>query len=317
MFIFIIANISQMFSSVYSNVTKTITMTVGKKVTISPFSDSKVLERDCTSCSSILTIDDPSAFSVSSSTGSITFSNATKYSFTLEALRTGFYTAKSAIGYRTSTSATTYESGTIWVNYNIIVVDVTSISLPSFISVPIGDSYTFSPIITDSRATTTISWQSSQPEVATISSNGILTALTIGTTIVSCTASNGVQASCEVTVTPVLSTSVSINPTESELTVGDKLQLEATVAPDNATNKSVTWSSTNEAVAVVDESGKVYAVGPGFSQIKAKANDGSNKTASCMVTVKDKTVLKGDVNGDGEVTVADAEEVIEIILNKN
>ena len=68
--------------------------------------------------------------------------------------------------------------------------------------------------------------------------------------------------------------------------VGEKLNLSATIAPDNATNKSVTWSSTNEAVAVVDESGQVAAVGSGTCQIKATANDGSGKTASCLVTVE-------------------------------
>ena len=70
------------------------------------------------------------------------------------------------------------------------------------------------------------------------------------------------------------------------MVVGEKLNLSATIAPDNATNKTVTWSSTNEAVAVVDESGQVTAVGSGTCQIKATANDGSGKTASCLVTVE-------------------------------
>jgi len=68
--------------------------------------------------------------------------------------------------------------------------------------------------------------------------------------------------------------------------VGENLNLTATIAPDNATDKTVTWSSTNEAVAVVSESGLVTAVGSGTCQIKATANDGSGKTASCLITVE-------------------------------
>ncbi|MBR6320782.1 MAG: Ig-like domain-containing protein [Prevotella sp.] len=77
-----------------------------------------------------------------------------------------------------------------------------------------------------------------------------------------------------------------MNETEAELTVGEKLQMEATIAPDNATDKTLTWSSTNEAVAVVSESGLVTAVGSGTCQVKATANDGSGKSASCLITVE-------------------------------
>ena len=79
---------------------------------------------------------------------------------------------------------------------------------------------------------------------------------------------------------------ITLNQTEAEMVVGENLQLSATIAPENATNKSVTWSSTNETVAIVDESGMVTAVGSGTCQIKAAANDGSGKTASCLITVE-------------------------------
>ena len=85
---------------------------------------------------------------------------------------------------------------------------------------------------------------------------------------------------------PVEVEGITLNKTESELTVGDKLQLSATVRPTNATNKSVSWSSTNESVAVVSESGLVTAVGSGTCQVKATANDGSGKSASCLITVE-------------------------------
>ena len=99
-------------------------------------------------------------------------------------------------------------------------------------------------------------------------------------------AQNGVTAQCEVTVNPVQVSGITLNESETEMVVGEKLNLIATVDPANATDNSVTWSSTNEAVAVVSESGQVTAVGSGSCQIRATANDGSGKTASCLVTVE-------------------------------
>ena len=80
--------------------------------------------------------------------------------------------------------------------------------------------------------------------------------------------------------------SININEVEASLTVGDNIQLTTVITPNNATNKSVTWSSTNETVAVVSEGGQVTAVGSGTCQVKATANDGSGKSASCLITVE-------------------------------
>lgn len=170
--------------------------------------------------------------------------------------------------------------------YIVTVVDVKNIAIPSTLSLYLGNNYTFSPNITDSEATTTLTWLSSNTSVATIDAEGNLTTTGIGTTTITCTAHNGVSAKCEVTVDPVLVSSVTLNETEAELTVGERLQMDATISPDNATDKNVIWSSTNETVAVVSESGQVTAVSSGTCQIKATANDGSGKTASCLVTVE-------------------------------
>ncbi len=171
--------------------------------------------------------------------------------------------------------------------YNITVVDLTAINLgTNSLSMYLGENYQFNPTLTHPQAQTTLTWQSSNTSVATVDANGLLTTTGIGTTTITCTAHNGVSASCEVTVNPVIVSGITLNETEAEMTVGEKLQLEATVSPENATNKSVTWNSTNETVAVVDESGLVTAVGSGTCQVKATANDGSGKSASCLVTVE-------------------------------
>lgn len=85
----------------------------------------------------------------------------------------------------------------------------------------------------------------------------------------------------------VLVTGVSLDKTSAELEVGDTLTLTATVAPDTATNKNVSWSSSAEKVATV-ENGTVTAVAVGTADITVKTTDGG-KEATCTITVKEKT----------------------------
>lgn len=88
-------------------------------------------------------------------------------------------------------------------------------------------------------------------------------------------------------------TGVSLNTNAETLHTGDTVTLEATVTPDNATNKSVTWSSSNLSVATVDDDGMVTAVSAGTATITAKTVDG-NRTATCTITVEMTTT---DING--------------------
>ena len=102
----------------------------------------------------------------------------------------------------------------------------------------------------------------------------------------------------------VFATSVTLNQTVAEITAFESLQLTALVLPDDATDKGVTWSSSDVAVATVDDNGLVTAIAPGTATITATTNDGSNLTASCEITVEatsanhlqveDQTVLSGN-----------------------
>ena len=85
-------------------------------------------------------------------------------------------------------------------------------------------------------------------------------------------------------VTTIFVTGVTVNPTTADLIVGDTQQLSATVAPSNADDRSVTWSSDDEDVAYVDQTGMVMAIGEGTATITVTTNDGK-KTATCAVTV--------------------------------
>ena len=277
-------------------VQKNLTIMLGTSVTVNPFTDAINTEWNdayAVQVNSAAANYYEKYYIVSSSDLSVTATAQRSgslisdyYIYTLTPAKTGTYSFSVRLHWISKNYMNDYASGETTVIYLINVVDLKSISIPPSLSLLLGDTYTFSPVFTDAGATTTLTWQSSNTSVATINEEGTLITTGIGKTIVTCTAHNGVSAQCEVTVNPVLVEKIALSETEAELTVGEKLQLEATIAPENATDKSVTWSSTNEAVAVVNESGLVTAVGSGTCQIKATANDGSGKTASCLVTVE-------------------------------
>jgi len=89
----------------------------------------------------------------------------------------------------------------------------------------------------------------------------------------------------DVPPTTISVSGITLNKTSAKMTIGDTLALTATVSPSNATNKNVTWSSSNSNIASVSSTGVVTAKAVGTTTITAKTVDG-NKTATCTVTVK-------------------------------
>ena len=170
------------------------------------------------------------------------------------------------------------------------VIDVSSITL-SNTSIALTEQETFqlSATVNPSNATDkTVTWSSSNTAVATVSNNGLVTAVKEGSATITAKAGDK-TATCTVTVSkkviPV--TSVSLNKTSLALTEQESFQLSATVSPDNASDKTVTWSSSNTAVATVSNNGLVTAVKEGSATITAKAGD---KTATCAVTISKKVI---------------------------
>ena len=100
---------------------------------------------------------------------------------------------------------------------------------------------------------------------------------------------------------------VFLNKSELTLAVGQTEQLIATIEPENATNKNVSWSSSDEEVATVDEDGTVRAVGAGTATITVTTEDG-NKTATCTVTVtlpSEKKIISFTIPGQIGETIID------------
>ena len=135
-----------------------------------------------------------------------------------------------------------------------------------------------------------VTWSSDKAEVATVDQGGNVTAVAEGTANITVTTTDGgKKATCVVTVKAAVVSveSVSLDKTELAMTVGDEdITLTATVAPDGATDKSVTWSSDKTEIATVDQEGKVHAVAEGTATITVTTTDGS-KTATCVVTVSE------------------------------
>ena len=137
-----------------------------------------------------------------------------------------------------------------------------------------------------------IEWKSSDESVATVSQNGLVTALKEGPAVITViTNDGGFEATCDVTVNKkvIAVTSVVLGNTELTLVEGEEEKLAVAVTPENATDKSVVWESGNESAATVSQEGLVTAVGEGKATITVKTNDGGF-SASCEVTVKKKVI---------------------------
>ena len=131
-----------------------------------------------------------------------------------------------------------------------------------------------------------VEWSSSDTTVLSVTERGVVKASKPGhATVTAKTLDGGLTATCEVTVTPNEVTGVTLNLSELTLEIGKKKLLICTVAPENADNRNVTWSSSNEAVATVTANGLVTAQGGGEAQITVTTEDGSF-TAVCVVTVR-------------------------------
>ncbi len=167
-------------------------------------------------------------------------------------------------------------------------VSVTGVSLnPSSASVAIGKTQQLTAALVPANATNTaLTWSSSAGAVATVSSAGLVTGVASGTAIITVTtADGGFTATSTITVTTTVAvTGVSLETTSVGLLTGKTLQLTATMSPGAATNKTVTWSSSNSSVASVSTSGLVTGVAVGSATITVTTADGGY-TASCLVSV--------------------------------
>lgn len=168
-------------------------------------------------------------------------------------------------------------------------IAATSVKLDkATLALTVGGSETLTATVYPENATNKdVTWSSDNENAATVDANGTVTAVGEGEAIITATTEDGkYTATCTVKVSPapVAANGVTLTPDKTTLNVGEKQTLTATVLPADATNKNVTWASSDTSVATV-ENGVVTAVGKGTATITVTTADGGY-TATCEVTVK-------------------------------
>lgn len=163
-----------------------------------------------------------------------------------------------------------------------VTVPVESITLnKTKLTLDKGQSETLVATISPADANeNTVTWDSSNSNMASVDANGKVTAVGAGHVTITAKA-GGKSAACQVTVIAPVE-SVTLNRTDITLDEGGSFTLKATVTPKDATDKTVTWSSSDENIVTVDQSGTIHAVKQGSASIVAQAGD---KQAICSVTV--------------------------------
>ena len=168
-------------------------------------------------------------------------------------------------------------------------IPVAGISLDRHeLSLLTGGTDTLVATITPDDATEEILWTSSDESIVTVDQNGNLKAVAPGKATVTAGTASGISDSCLVTVSDpgpsdVPVESIAVDPDKTIVKVGECKQLNVTISPENATDQTVTWSSSDKSIVTVDENGKITGVKPGTATITVTTANGL--TATCTVTV--------------------------------
>ena len=172
------------------------------------------------------------------------------------------------------------------------------------------ETETLTATVTPADATNkNVNWSSSNTSIATVDATGKVTAVGAGTAnITVATADGGKTASCSVTVTALHRplSKIEISPAKTEVAFGTPSTLKITYTPENATNKKVTWKSSDESIATVSSGGVVEGLKDGTVTITATSDEGK-LTAKCEVTITSLTkaglyyLQERDIYKDGKL----------------
>ena len=251
-------------------------------------------------------------------------SNATNKAVTYKSSDTTIATVSSSgvvtgkkVGKATITVTTTDASKTATISVNVVQpkTRVTKVGLnKTTTTLKTGSTEKIKATITPSDATNkTVIWSSSNTKVATVSATGEITASTPGTaTITATSADNGVKSTLLLTVekltVPV--TKVALSSSVTNVDVGEFLNVNNTITPTNATDKSLVWTSSDTRIASVDTTGKVYAVSPGKVNITAKSTNGIVGSINIVINgeVKQTDPVEVEINEKKIIETAEVEK---------
>ena len=171
-------------------------------------------------------------------------------------------------------------------------IKVTNLTLePTQKELKIGEMATLTAVVSPENATNkTISWTTENKDIATVNA-GVVTAIGEGTTNIKATTKDGnITKTCKITVTkkaenkPIEVTSIRLSQNNKTIKIGEQFTINATVLPENATNKEIEWTSTDNKIATVDNNGNVKGITEGKVTITA-TNKANNISESCIVIV--------------------------------
>ena len=162
-----------------------------------------------------------------------------------------------------------------------VSLDKTSVSLLE------GKTAVLTAAVDPAQAGQAVNWSSSDENIVTVDQNGLVTAVAAGTATVTAEAADntGASAVCQVTVTKPVS-AVTLDKNSASVFVGKTVSIKATVTPDDAGSKALSWTSSDKKIATVDAKGAVKGIAKGTATITATAKDGSGVKASCKITVR-------------------------------
>ena len=202
----------------------------------------------------------------------------------------------------------TYSENDYWKKF-VHVIEGNYIPIESFkieqesVELPVGKDLKLSVLIEPENATPLdIEWKSSNEEVVAVSELGLISGISEGSATITATMGDFI-ATCEVSVyTPVIvAEQIVLNLDKAELNIGETVQLEATVLPEDTTDKTLEWKSSNEEVAIVDETGLVTAMSEGIATITVTCGEAS---AQCEITVLEEDFVEElFVNPDSKISI--------------
>ena len=252
------------------------------------------------------------AFSLSSSTGPVTGTltydaTARRATFTPDA-RLEYateYTASVAGTVRSAAGGAIARGGSYSWKFTTEGVSQTVSSVtvsPASAAVLVGETQQFEATVTATGgAAEAVTWSSSNEEVATVDADGLVTALTVGTATISATSDFNPEiagsANLQVGAVQVV-TSVVITPATSSVAPGAQVQLTASVEPVDSAPQAVTWTSSDETVATVDEDGLVTAVAGGTATISAASDADSSVVGTAELNVQTVALTVTPVTAD-------------------
>lgn len=180
-------------------------------------------------------------------------------------------------------------SGKCAVTVSAADVAVTGVTIaPKTASIAVGATQQLTPTVAPSNATNKqVTYSSNKESIATVNASGLVTAKAEGEATITVTTADGAKTDTSVitvTTPTVAVTGVTIAPKTASVKVGETQQLTPNVAPENATNKEVTYSSSDDTKASVSASGLVTGVAEGEATITVRTSDGA-KTDSSVITV--------------------------------